>query len=378
MLIVNVEAYLCHIPFSDPIYPSWIPGLPQSNNSFLLVRLITDEGIEGFTAPVAFMCELKGVPELLKEFMLNRDPFKVEDLTKVFRSAKAVGVRAWFMDIAVWDIIGKATGQPIYRLLGASRNRVKAYASTGEFKDAESRVEDALAFKEEGFRAIKLCIRRRDIRKELRVVEAVREAVGDDMDIMVDANQAWPIHGCADFQTWGLKQAMTVAKELEQLSVLWLEEPLGMHDYDALSTLTASTSLNICGGQMNTDVFDYRDMIAKRCYDIIQPDVSLSCGITNGKKIAGMAEAAGMMFNPHTWTNGLGLVANLHLMGAVPNCSYCEFPYEPPGWVPEARDAMLTEPIRIDSKGYVSLPDGPGLGVEIDMEKVKAYGQRVL
>jgi D-galactarolactone cycloisomerase len=377
MKIVDAEAYLCHFPLSEPFYPSWIPGLPQANNSFLLVRLITDEGIDGFAATVAFLGELKGVPELLKVFLIERDPFKVEDFVRVFRSAKAVGVRAWFMDAALWDIIGKATGQPIYRLLGSYRDRVKAYASTGELRDAGRRAEDAKAIVEKGFKAIKVRIRSDDAREDLRVVEAVREAVGPDVDIMVDANQAWPIHGFGDYPTWDLKRAMMMARELDDLGVAWLEEPLGMYDYEGLSALTASTPLTISGGEMNSDLFDFRELINRRCYDIIQPDVTLACGIQNGKKIAGMAEAAGIAVNPHTWTNGIGLAANLQLMGAIPNCTYCEFPYEPPAWTPAARDAMLSRPFEIDAEGCVPLPEGPGLGIEIDMDRVRAHGEKI-
>ena len=377
MKIVDLEAYLCHFPLPAPFYPSWIPGVPSMNNSLLLVRLMTDEGIDGYTASVAFLSELKGAPDLLKVFLVERDPFKVEDFVKVFRSARAVGIRAWFMDVALWDIIGKATGQPIYRLMGGYRDRVKAYASTGELREPGRRAEDALALVEKGFKAIKLRIRSADPKEDIAVVEAVRGAVGPDIDIMVDANQAWPIHGFAEYPTWDLKRAMTMAKELDNLGVAWLEEPLGMHDYDGLSTLTSSTSLNISGGEMNADLGEFRELINRRCYDIIQPDVTLACGLQNGKKIAGMAEAAGIVLNPHTWTNGIGFAANLQLMGAIPNCTYCEFPIEPPGWVPEARDAMLAQPFDIDDEGFVPLPEAPGLGIEVDMEKVRAHGERV-
>jgi L-alanine-DL-glutamate epimerase-like enolase superfamily enzyme len=245
-------------------------------------------------------------------------------------------------------------------------------------REPEQRVQDALKIKEMGFKAIKLRIRSMDIRKDIEVVEAVRDAVGPDMEIMVDANQAWPIHGFAGYPTWDLKTAMSVAKELERLDVAWLEEPLGMYDYDALSILTSSTGISISGGEMNADIYDFRELINRRCYDVLQPDVTLSCGILNGKKVAGMAEAAGLTVNPHTWTNGIGLAANLHLMGAIPNCTYCEYPYEPPGWVPEARDGMLTETFEIDDEGYVAVPQGPGLGIELDMEKVVAHSERLL
>jgi D-galactarolactone cycloisomerase len=378
MKIIDVEAYLCRFPLPEAFFPAWIPGLPEMNNSLLLVRLLTDEGIDGFTATPAFLGELKGVPELLKVFLIDRDPFKVEDFVKVFRGAKAVGVRAWFMEIALWDIIGKAAGQPVYRLLGGYRDRVKAYASPGELRPPPRRAQDALAIKEMGFKAIKLRIRSEEVDDDLSVVEAVRGAVGPEMEIMVDANQAWPIHGFGDYPTWDAKRAVMMARELERLDVTWLEEPLGMYDYDGLALVNAATSISIAGGELNNDIYDFRELIYRHCYDILQPDVTLACGILNGVKIAGMAEAAGLLVNPHTWTNGIGFAANLQLMGAIPNCTFCEFPYDPPGWVPEARDAMLSEPFGIDDEGFVKLPEGPGLGIEVDMEKVRAFGERLM
>lgn len=378
MKIVKVEAYLCHFPLPEPFYPSWIPGYPQSNNSLLLLRLVTDEGIEGFCSQVAFTEEAKGLPGLMSIFLMNRDPFNVEDFLKVCRAGRVIGVRSWFIEIALWDIIGKAVGQPIYRLLGGCRDRVKAYASTGELRDPERRAEDTLALKEAGFKAVKVRIRYPTLREDLAVVEAVREAVGDDMEIMVDANQAWLVHGLGDYPVWDLKRAMATARELEKLNVAWLEEPLWMFDFEGLSQLRSTTSIPISGGEMNADIYEFRELIERGCYDILQPDVTLSGGILTVKKIAAMAEAHNMGLNPHTWTNGLGLAANLQVMGAIPNCTYCEYPYEPPGWVPEARDFMLAEPLRVDEDGFINIPSGPGLGVEVDMEKVAACGEKLL
>ncbi|MDD3718326.1 MAG: mandelate racemase/muconate lactonizing enzyme family protein [Actinomycetota bacterium] len=377
MKIADAEAYICHFPLTDPFYPSWIPGLPLQNNSCIMLRLVTDEGIEGACAGMAFTQEWKGVPDLIKLFLIGRDPFQVEDFIKVLRGAKVIGFRPWFIEVAFWDIIGKAAGQPVYRLLGGSRDRVKAYASTGELRDPETRAQDALRLVEEGFTGIKLRIRNEDPRVDLAVVEAVRVAVGDDVEIMVDANQAWLIHGFAAYPRWDLKRAMYMAKELEELGVVWLEEPLRMNDYDGLSILRRSTSVAISGGELNDDLDDFREFLTRGCYDILQPDVTFAGGILTCRKIAGMAEAANVAYNPHTWTNGLGLAANLQLMGAIPNCTHCEFPYDPPGWVPEGRDAMLAQPIAIDGEGYVPVPSGPGLGVEVDWEKVRAHGEKI-
>ncbi len=377
MKITGADAYLCHFPLPEPFYPSWIPAFPQTNNSLLLMRITTDEGIEGVCAGIGFANEWKGFPDLIRVFLINRDPFQVEEAVKILRSAKVVGFRAWFIEIALWDIIGKATGQPIYRLLGGCRDRVKAYASTGELRGIERRVEDVQALLEQGFKGIKLRIRYPEMREDIALVEAVRAAVGDEVELMVDANQAWLIHGFGSYPVWDFKRALATARELEKLGVTWLEEPLRIRDYHGLAELRRATSLPIAGGELNEDLDDFRELIGRGCYDILQPDVTFSGGILMGRKIAAMAEAAHITYNPHTWTNGVGLAANLQLMGAIPNCTHCEFPYEPPGWVPEARDAMLTEPLWIDGDGYIKVPDKPGLGVEIDWDKVEAHSEKI-
>jgi L-alanine-DL-glutamate epimerase-like enolase superfamily enzyme len=377
MVITEVEGYVCHYPLPEPFYPTWIPGYPQTQNSCLILILRTDEGIEGYCASVAFMDEVKGVVSLLRPFLINRDPLQIEDGVQLLRSASFLGFRGWFVEIALWDILGKAVGQPIHRLLGGGPERLLAYASTGELRDPEQRVEDVLRLKEMGFSAVKLRVKSARAEEDVALVAAVREAVGDEMEIMVDANQGWPIHGFGPYPRWSLKRAIYEANAFDELGVRWLEEPLHKNDYAGYAQLRASTGVPIAGGEFNSDLHEFRDLIGGGCLDVVQPDVTLSTGILNGKKVAGMAEAHNLEFSPHTWTNGLGLAANLQLMGCVPNCPYCEYPFEPPGWVPEARDFMLAEPLTVDAEGYITVPQGPGLGVELDLEKVRHYGEPV-
>jgi len=378
MKIVDIDFYQCHFPLSVPFYPSWIPGFPQHNNSALIAIVKTDEGIEGYAAMVAFLDEAKSLAALLKPFIVGRDPFKVEDIVQVIRSAHFLGYKGFFFEVALWDIIGKVAKLPIFKLLGGGTGKIKAYASSGEIKEPGQRLDYIRQIKDMGFRAVKLRIRSMEFEKDISIVEAVRKEVGDDFDIMVDANQGWPIHlGLKEWPRWDLKRAVRTAHALEEFNVRWIEEPLFKHDFENLALLRASTSIPIAGGEFNTDLYEFRDFIAHGSLDILQPDVTLSGGILIGKKIAGMAEAANLQFSPHTWTNGLGLAANLQLMGSVPICPYCEFPFEPPGWVPEARDFMLTEPFAIDNEGFIHLPDKPGLGIELDLEKIKAHGVKI-
>jgi len=377
MKIAEVEGYLCHYPLAETFYPTWIPGYPQTQNSCLILILRTDEGIEGYCAGVAFLDEVKGLVSLLRPFLLNRDPFQIEDVLPLLRSASFLGYRGWFVEIALWDIIGKATGQPIHRLLGGGPEKIPAYASTGELHPPEQRAEEVLELKEMGFKAVKLRVRGMRIQEDIALVAAVRKAVGDDIEIMVDANQGWPIHGFGPYPQWSLKRAMEEARAFEELGVRWLEEPLYKHDYKGYALLRAATSVPIAGGEFNSDLHEFRDLISGGCLDVVQPDVTLSTGILNGKKVSGMAEAYNLQVSPHTWTNGIGLAANLQLMASVPNCPYCEYPYEPPGWVPEARDFMFTEPFLIDDQGYITVPRKPGLGIEVDLGSVKSCGEQL-
>jgi len=215
------------------------------------------------------------------------------------------------------------------------------------------------------------------MKDDILLLEKVRKAVGDDFTLMVDANQGWPIHAFGPYPRWTLKRAMDTARAYEEFGVRWLEEPLFKTDYQGFRQLRASTTVPIAGGEFNVDLSEFRDLIEGECLDVVQPDVTLSTGILNGKKVAGMAEAHNLEFSPHTWTNGLGFAANLQLMNSCPICPFVEFPFEPPGWVPEARDFMLTEPFKIDKDGCINVPAKPGLGVELDFDRIKKCGEQI-
>jgi L-alanine-DL-glutamate epimerase-like enolase superfamily enzyme len=277
---------------------------------------------------------------------------------------------------ALWDIIGKAAGQPVYRLLGGGEGRLRAYCSTGELRDADRRAEDLVGLREKGFAAVKLRFHDFDWRKEIRVVEKAREAIGDSMEIMVDANQGWRAEPLASGPQWDLKTATDVARALEKHDVYWLEEPLDRMDYAGMRELREKTNLRISGAEINARFQEYAVLVQNRCLDILQPDATFVGGIAISKKIAALAQANGLGFAPHTWTNGIGLLINMHVMAAVPNTGFCEFPYDPPGWTVEGRDAILAENIDIDAEGYLHIPDIPGLGIEIDKDKFAKYGEK--
>jgi len=377
MKITGVRVHLCHFPLPEMFSPSWLPGFPQMTNGCAIYRLQTDEGIEGVTAGPLIADEAKGLVNLLRLVLIGRDPTQVEDIFKLLRSAtRALGLRAWHIEPACWDLIGKAASLPVWRLLGGARSRIRAYASTGELREPKRRVDDALGLRDQGFTALKLRIRFATIEEDLAVVRAVREAV-PEMAIMVDANQGWRVHGFAEYPEWDLARAVRTARALEELDVTWLEEPLDQFDYQGYADLRRRTTVPLAAGEMLSDLHGFRDLIERRAVDILQPDAVLTGGILMARKVSAMAEAAGMGFAPHTWTNGIGLRINMQVMGSVPNAEWCEFPIDPPGWTVEARDAMLAEPTGIDRDGHVTLSEAPGLGIDLDEERIAAHGEEI-
>jgi len=157
--------------------------------------------------------------------------------------------------------------------------------------------------------------------------------------------------------------------------VRWLEEPLPRHEYDNLRRLRDKLdTLPIAGGEDNHGLHEFKLLIEKGSYDILQPDALLSEGVGQMRKVAALAEAYGLEVAPHTWGNGIGLLANLHLAAAIPNCPYLEFPHDPPsGFDLTARDQMLAEPLTIDHEGFVHVPDRPGFGIVLDDERISRH-----
>jgi L-alanine-DL-glutamate epimerase-like enolase superfamily enzyme len=342
----------------------------------VIYRLITDEGLEGYAGWVAFADEPRGPVNLMRAFLIGRDPTKPAEIRPVLETAvRVLGLRVWFVETAIYDLAAKAAGMPLYRFLGGARDRVPAYASFGEVRDPRRRAEDALAAIEHGFRAIKLRPRHQTMAEDIKEVRTVREAVGDRLVIAADANQGWRVDTFAPDNPvrWDFKRALATARAYEEYDVAWLEEPLDQFDFEGYRRLRDATTTRIAGGELVGDIWPCREMIERRAVDIIQPDATFTGGITGALEIAVLARHAGLGFAPHTWSNGLGLVANMHVLAAT-HGEWLEYPYDPPGWVPEARDAMLRAPITVDADGTVALPRGPGLGLELDIERIEAHG----
>ena len=359
MQIANVSQYHLQRPLEGSFDPTWIPGYPQSSHEVELFAVETDAGITGYAASPSFGGGID-YADALGVFLVGEDPHDIRGIRRKLDSVNLIGPRPWHLEMALWDIVGKDAGKPVYELLGGTADPIPVYASTGEVQSADERiayVEDRLA---EGFGAVKLRVRAQE---DLEVVRAVREAF-PDLTLMVDANKGWAVRVMEDEERWTYSDALAVARELEAIGgVAWLEEPLPRHDYDGYARLREAVDVPIAGGEFNDGIYQFREFLDRDALDVYQPDVALATGLLGATEVAGMARETGATFVPHTWTNGLGFVANLHVIAAVES-PWCEYPMEPP-WTPEARDFLLTETLEHD-EGTITPPSKPGLGVEVD------------
>ena len=218
---------------------------------------------------------------------------------------------------------------------------------------------------EAGVPALKIRVQRGDWRDDIRALEAVRARIGDRMELMVDCNQGWRLPQDT-YAPWTLKDAIPVARALERLGVYWMEEPLHRADREGMNRLRQMVDVRIAGGEMTRELYEFRDLIAEGCLDVLQPDVALVGGITGLRRVALMAQEHNLIFTPHTWGNGVGQIANAHLTAGLTDAPYLEFPFDPPEWDLDRRDYMLAEPCRVDANGWINLSDAPGLGITLD------------
>jgi D-galactarolactone cycloisomerase len=353
---VRIERHTLEL--DPPFLATWDPD-PRRFFEATLVFVETDEGVTG----VGSGDTMDGF-ERYEELFIGRNPLEIDRHVLVLETIAFHAARYWPLEAALWDLAGKAQGKPVAQLLGGGKDRVPAYASTGDRRAPSERVESALALRDEGFKALKIRIDRARVEEGIAAVVAVREAVGDTMGIMVDLNQGWRMPG--DLSPVLQREAVrVVAERLRDLDVVWLEEPFPREDIEGYAALRAEVGIRVAGGEMARTLAEFELFEAADALDVYQPDAVLAVGLLRAKELALHVLERGRWFTPHTWTNGIGLLANLHLTAAVGGGPYIEFPYDPPGWTPERRDFMLAEPIRIDADGCLVVPRRPGLGFEL-------------
>lgn len=365
MKITSIEIVQLSLPLDPPFPAAWDP-VPRRSFPATLVYVGTDEGVVG----VGSGDTMRGF-EPYVDLFVGEDPLSIARLVRKLETVSFHGPRPWPLEAALWDICGQVTGQPVARLLGGCTDRIPAYASTGAIATPPERVEVAAQLAESGFKAMKIRIDPARLEEGIETVAAVRAAV-PELDLMVDLNQGWRMPGDAR-PPLDPTAARRIADRLSELGVLWLEEPLDGADARGMAALRAGGRIRVAGGEMVRSFPELIALAETDALDVFQPDAVLSCGISRCRTLAEYVIARGRWFSPHTWTNGIGLLVNLHLVSGVGGGPYLEYPVDPPHWTARRRDFMLTEPIEPDAEGMLVVPDRPGLGLVLDADAIARY-----
>jgi L-alanine-DL-glutamate epimerase-like enolase superfamily enzyme len=374
-------SYECAPPYGSA-------GGMQARRGALIVEVETDDGIVGIgESGLGGGATATVIAKDLKPLLLGRDPLMIEGLWQLmFARTRQYGRRGVVMnaisgiDIALWDIAGKVAKMPVYKLLGASRDRVEAYASGGfyqEGKGVDGVAGEAESYRARGFRGMKMKIGRNpstgshlrhlanmaevcEVEPEVDLdrVAAVRKALGPQAKLMVDAN-------CA----WGPDFAIRMGRELEPYNLYWIEEPVATDDIDGSARVADALTTPIAGYETETGLYGFRELITRGAVDIVQLDVAWSGGFSEGKRIAAFAQAHHRMVAPHAFAGAVLLIASLHYAASIPNALALEWDQNPNG----LRDELLTEGLRLEGDGTVKLPERPGLGIELDRGAVERY-----
>jgi D-galactarolactone cycloisomerase len=366
MRITAIRTERLRIPLDPPFRAAWDPD-PRVRFDATIVRVETDEGVTGIGSGDTMSSFAE-----FEQLFLGRDPLALSRHARTLETISFHAGRFWPLEAALWDLAGRALGVPVATLLGGAVDRLPVYASLGELRTPAARAQDAVALVEEGFRAVKIRIAPERTEDGVSVVAAIRDAVGDALEIIVDLNQWWRMAG--DIAPGlGPADARRLIERLAEHRVLWVEEPLAGGDLTGMRMLRETTGVRISGGEMARTFDELALALERDALDVYQPDVVLALGISGARTLAELALRRNRWFTPHTWTNGIGLLANLHVCCGVGGGPFLEYPYDPPGWTPERRDFMLAEPLRIDGDGCLAVPAGPGLGTELDEQAIAFY-----
>lgn len=376
-LVDSIELYLVTVPLPAPFSPAWIINGTRSAHSYYVVRIRTDDGVEGFSAFSAAGRERAGMGDALAHMLLGKDATDIDHVQEMLYVPSYGGFRNFWVEPAFWDIKGKLAGKPVCELLGGKPTNMKLYVSSGETREPQARIEEALARYEEGFRVMKLRVHDFDEKVDIREIQEPARALEGKMKFAVDCNQAFWLTGNGPGPQWDLARAKRFADAAFEAGLAWVEEPLFMEWHEQMAELTAYSRVPISGGELHTSGrHELARMIEMRCYDIFQPDAMWTGGIAQTFAVAELVRKAGLKFTTHTWSNGIGFAVNMQIMAASGFADEMDFeyPYNPPGWTIEARDALFVQPFHHD-RGILHMPTTPGLGFEIDEKALQHYGR---
>ncbi len=357
------------VQFSIGTYPTFYATI---------VRITTDDGLVGVGECIARRAPevvASTVDRLLAPLVMGRDPWDVEGLwdemlalLRRWGHSRGIVLEAMSgIDIALWDILARSVGKPLYKMLGgAGRAKVRCYVSKVYFDEIPMMAEEAKVQVARGHTAVKVQIgwpaSRGGDRTDVRTVRAIRDAVGPDVEIMLDVN------GNYDVGT-----AVRVGRQIEDLNVAWLEEPVPADDLDGYAHLRRSIRVPLAAGEAEFGLFGFRDLIARGCIDVLQPEVARIGGITPARRLWALAHAHNLPYAPHTgFSGGVAHLASLHLAAAASN--FYTYEYMGTKYIQNPLRDIFTEPFPAPENGMIALPSGPGLGLALDPAALGRYG----
>lgn len=364
-LIERIEFSYHQLPLDPPFLAAW-DHQPRTKFPVAIVKVHDGSGAVGIGAGDP----MRGLEDHVNLFV-GTDPLDLDRHGAVLTNIAFHDGRPWPLDTALWDLAGKLRGEPIWQMVGGRSSRVSTYASSGVHHDAADAAQYATSAATAGFGAMKLRFGRPTLDQDLAVLAAVRDVVPTDFKLMVDCNQGWRMPWDTD-PPWALDHAELVARELSELGVFWMEEPLHRGDHSGMAELRKRTDIKIAGGEMTRELHEFDLMLDAGCLDVFQPDVVTTGGISALAGLARRVTKSGHIFSPHTWGSGVALLVNAHLTAGTVGTPFLEYPHDPPAWHAPQRDFILSEQIRIDDDGMITLSDRPGLGAEFDEEALAA------
>ncbi len=375
MKIERIESYVVEQELETPFYFS---QFEFRSRQICMVKVVAEDGSYGWGEGYGPATVVKAGVEFLSPLVVGEDPLQVEAVWQKMhlraldyarRGVLVAAISA--IDIALWDLRGKLLGQPVSVLLGGRRReQVKVYATGMYFVETDDLtsklVEEAQLYASQGFCALKMKVGL-GVDTDVKHVRAVRAAIGADMQLMVDANHAY-----------SLSEALSFARQIEELDIGFFEEPVSPEDYEGYRELRQRSPIPIAGGECEYLLAGFRHLLSNRCVDIAQPDICGAGGLTETKRIAALATAFQTNVLPHSWGTGIAFAAGLHLVSTLDIV---------PGRLrmPEAMLEMdrsesalredLTHPKFAIEDGRVAVPTAPGLGVDVDPDYLARYAR---
>jgi L-rhamnonate dehydratase len=346
----------------------------DSGQDALIIKVVTDAGIVGVgevdSSPLAAKGAIDGpfshkIASGLKHIVIGEDPFETEYLwhkmyrANIYGGRRGVGIHAMSgIDLALWDIKGKAVGQPCWKLLGGGfHKKLRCYASSLFGSTPQETYERASRFRDQGFSAVKFGWdpMGQNAKLDIDLVRQGRRGIGEEGDLMIDAGLVWDA-----------KTALQRARAFEEFNPFWLEEPLSPDDYEGYRKLSEGTSIRIAAGEEESNRLSFIELMDKGRIDVVQVDLTRCGGFTEAMKIASLAQDRGLVVANHGFTTYINVNAALHFLNSIPNSLIVEFVVEEETTL---RDLITHQkPVAVD--GFLNIPDAPGLGIDLNEEAI--------